>query len=407
MPTATIEDVAQNPRIDNVAEPLNPSQSLPNSTLTNGGMSLRDYLQSDLYRQKQKRLDEKIRKLYDYGHDQEITKKVVPEQYDGGNLDYSEVDDAFSTATITTEALRKGNYISKRMTEIMGIPLEVYLFSLDDVNHDSRRVVKDLYIAKEQEVWPAKCHVSAYGVILSNLDIRDKLKKQVVGWSHSHAILNPFFSEEDRENIVRMLETSILRRGVRVFDSTFGGEGYKGVEYDVRYTPAIVFNARGAQPFVAIAVQYTRLYDGQKVFHINEHARLRVIEEANGIDMDPASIDRQILERCSYNGRKLEEIVDYRPEPRREEIVAPTAEEREETSAPATGIKQNQSEEQTKRDIRPGRLYGGLSLGYRVLQRNRMLRHGYRSGHHALQRMRRGHGHMQKAFQRRYGWARP
>src|SRR3989338_5309431 len=131
MPTATIEDVAQNPRIDNVAEPLNPSQSLPNSTLTNGGMSLRDYLQSDLYRQKQKRLDEKIRKLYDYGHDQEITKKVVPEQYDGGNLDYSEVDDAFSTATITTEALRKGNYISKRMTEIMGIPLEVYLFSLD------------------------------------------------------------------------------------------------------------------------------------------------------------------------------------------------------------------------------------------------------------------------------------
>ena len=112
-------------------------------------------------------------------------------------------------------------------------------------------------------------------------------------------------------------------------------------------------------------------------------------------------------EKCGYNGRKLEEIVDYRPEPRREEIVAPTAEEREETSAPATGIKQNQSEEQTKRDIRPGRLYGGLSLGYRVLQRNRMLRHGYRSGHHALQRMRRGHGHMQKAFQRRYGWARP
>lgn len=207
------------------------------------------------------------------------------------------------------------------MVEIAGVPLEIYLFSLDDVRNDSDRVVKDLYIAKEQEVWPGRCYVSAYGVLLSDLDIRDKLKKQVVGWSHSHGSLNPFFSEDDKENIVRMLETSILKKSVCVFDSTFRGEGYKGVEYKVRYSPAIVFNARNSQPFVAIAVEYTRLYDGQKVFHINEHCQLRVIDETNGIDVDPASIDKQILERCSYNGRKLEGIVGvlHKAEPKRED----------------------------------------------------------------------------------------
>lgn len=321
MPIATIEDVAQNSKINNLPEPLNPTQPPFNKAFTNGDMSLRDYLQSDLYKQKQRLLDEKIKKLYDYGHDQEIRKKVIPEKYDRRKIDYSQVDDTFNTAAITSEALRKGNYISRRMVEIAGVPLEIYLFSLDDVRNDSDRVVKDLYIAKEQEVWPGRCYVSAYGVLLSDLDIRDKLKKQVVGWSHSHGSLNPFFSEDDKENIVRMLETSILKKSVCVFDSTFRGEGYKGVEYKVRYSPAIVFNARNSQPFVAIAVEYTRLYDGQKVFHINEHCQLRVIDETNGIDVDPASIDKQILERCSYNGRKLEGIVGvlHKAEPKRED----------------------------------------------------------------------------------------
>lgn len=294
-----------------------------------------NYIHSDRYRQKQNLLDEKIKKLYNYGHDQEIKKKVIPAEDRIGDRirwDYSQVDDDFSTAAITSEVSRKGNYISKKVEASADTPLEIYLYSLDNLDSDGKPVVRDLYIAQEQKAWSTGCDVSAYGVLLSKLDIRDKLKKRVIGWSHSHAAFNPFFSdgqEGDKENTFTILGSHGLTKRIRVFDNTYNGEGYNGVEYEVRYSPAIVFNARNAQPFVAIAVEYTRLYDRQKVSNINENARLRVINEINGIDLDRNSIDKQILERVSFNGRTLSEIAGrhYRPEQVKKAAKIPLSEE--------------------------------------------------------------------------------
>ncbi|MBU0629182.1 MAG: hypothetical protein KKC75_08395 [Nanoarchaeota archaeon] len=315
MPTATIDDVARDTKTEYTQPNLNHRPLLHNDASTRGMSAMdrmRTYLRSDTYRQKQEIIDQKIKKVIDYGYDQRVKEKAVPtvsgRRFGERSFDYSHVDDEFRGVDITSEALRKGNYISRRVVEVADLPLESYLYSLDNKNSGQLPVVRDLYIAQSQEVTLSSCRVPALAVIASSLDIRDILKKKIVGWSHSHGYIHPFFSDDDKDNIMRMLGTSTLKKRIRIKDPMIRGAGYQGVEYEVRYTPAIVFNAANAQPFVAVAVEYTRRYDGQKIVHINEGGSLRVIDETNGIDMDPASIDRQILERVRYNGRTLGEI---------------------------------------------------------------------------------------------------
>lgn len=304
----------------------------PNYVPKSQNAILTDYIHSDRYRQKQKLLDEKIARLYNYGHDQEIREKTIPRANAMGDFDYSKVDDTFRTAIITLEALRKGSYISKRIKEIASEPLEIYLYELGNPDCNGSAVTKDLYIAEEQNVWPSECKVTAMGVLKSKLSIRDKLKKRIIGWSHSHGSHDPSFTHSrngDVDNTLNILNCHGLTKRIRVYDNTYGGEGYKGVEYEVRYTPAIVFNAANTKPFVAIAVEYTRSYDGQKVVHINEKGRLKVIKEVNGIDMNPESLDKQILERVMYNGRRVDEIAGRCcvSEPVKEEVNVPTEEQ--------------------------------------------------------------------------------
>lgn len=374
---ATIEKAVQSSRIDNNTRwAINQGGlPLPSSHVAeyDDGMSLRNYLQSDLYRQKQRLLDEKIKKLIDYGYDQEAKRKTGPIETGFRTWDYSHVDDEFKTVTITSEAFRKGNYISRRVCEIAGTPLEIYLYALDNrtLPNESQRVVRDLYIAKDQEVTAVKCDDN--DPIPSKLDIRDNLKKRIIGWVHSHGALDPFFSHgrtngemTDEEGMVEILKTCSLTKHIRVLDPMIRGEGYKGVEYDVRYTSAIVFNALNAKPFVAVAVEYTRRYDGKKVFHINEHCRLRVIEENNGIDMDPASIDRQILERVYYNGRRLGEIrgMHDKTEPIKMNVRTPLTE----VVKPLEGIYAQLEQRFALRNRRLRALCRGLKSRYNILR---------------------------------------
>lgn len=366
---ATIEDTLKNPRASNPPELSHITMPFHKDAYPKGGFSFRDYFQSDLYRQKQRLLDEKIRKVINYGYDQKIRKRVIPIENNRGT-DYSLVDDDFKTATITSEALKKGNHISKRMGETPPRPLEIYLYSIDNLHFKENEItaIRDLYIAKEQEAFTEpylRCRVSGYGTILSNIEVRDKFKKKIIGWAHSHALIDPFFSSDDRDNIATLLQTNGLTKRIRVFDSSVRGKGYKGVEYEVKYAPAIVFNALNAKPFVAIAVEYTRGYDGKKVFHINENCQLRIIEENNGIDMDPASIDRQIMERVCYNGRRLGEIrgIRYKTEPVKGDTGIPLT-ERVQSEKEYAQMQQRL----IIRDKRLRALYKGLKLKYGALR---------------------------------------
>lgn len=267
---------------------------------------MRDYLASDAYKAKRVQLDEKVNRLYRYEHDQELRKQVMPQILGANNFDYSKVDPAFSTVIVTQEALNKSNLIAKRIVRLAGEPLEVYTYSLDRKGDRYGPVaVRDVYIAKDQEVSPASCHV--LDPINSALDIRNNYKMRSVGWTHSHGDFNPFFSPMDKDNIFRELEDTNIHKKIKVRLPSYGGQ-YDGVEYDVQYVTALVVNAHDARPFAAIAVQFTDL-EGNKVFNINEGGLVNIIQETNGINMDPGVIDRQLVERVRYGGRPLQDKV--------------------------------------------------------------------------------------------------
>ena len=257
-----------------------------------------DYIRSDEYKRKQEMYAQKAANLFKYEHDQEIAKRVFPKVVNGQS-DYSLVDPAFSTVTITDEALQKGNYLSKRLVELTGRSLELYLYPLDKKETPiGEHAIRDLYIAKNQEVTEVACDV--YGTIESALDIRSIGMKRM-GWVHSHGNLNTFFSPKDHDNMRISLDTSSLVKKIKIYNPSWRGQ-YQGVEYEVRFADALVLNARGDAPFVAIAAEFTDL-QGNKKYAVNQKGFLKILDERNMIDMDSTSLDAQLRSRVHYYSR--------------------------------------------------------------------------------------------------------
>lgn len=276
-----------------------------------------DYVKSDEYKRKQEMFAEKATNLFKYEHDQEIAKRVFPKVVDRQNY-YSLVDPAFSTVTITDEALQKGNYLSKRLVELTDRSLELYLYPLDKKETPiGEHVIRDLYIAKDQQVTEVACDVD--GTIESALDIRG-IGMRKLGWVHSHGNLNTFFSSKDHDNMRTSLDTSTLLRKIRIHNPSYGGQ-YQGVEYEVRFADALVLNARGDAPFVAIAVEFTDL-QGNKKYAVNQKGFLKILDEQNMIDMDSTSLDAQLRSRVHYYSRPPHYMNTPRVNSRRYERVA-------------------------------------------------------------------------------------
>ncbi|MBI4127692.1 MAG: hypothetical protein HY459_01335 [Parcubacteria group bacterium] len=262
-------------------------------------ISLARYVASEEYQQAQRIAAAKSEALFKYEHDQALLRRVLPVPT-GRGVDYRAVDSEFSNVTITSEALEKATFISRRIVELSGRSLEVYLYTLDRTGREGEAVGRDVYVAKDQHVSEAACDVE--GVIPSALDIRARGYRRI-GWTHSHGHFAPFFSGKDRSNMRTVFDTTDLCKRVRVTLPGYGG-AYEGIDYRVQYATAIVVNARGDAPFGAVALG-VKCLDGREVYRVNEDVVVSVINEQNGIDLSPSVIDRELADRVRYQGRRL------------------------------------------------------------------------------------------------------
>jgi len=248
------------------------------------------------------------------------------------------VESMISPILITRYARAKGDYIASRVKKIckgLDLPtyeIAFYLLSTKEEAKRGRPVIRDIYIAQEQEVWPDYCAISGEGDIMSIRDIRDNLDKRIVGWGHSHGDIPVCFSSRDRRTFDNFLvdygmfidaefdkstkEKSISfiehkgKKCIRVGDDKsflihsnlfnlfslpdverFGFSVIEHSEVNVQYTYAMVFNAVNQTPYTMV------IYGIGDETRIIENMPFEEVDDGTKIRFDGKSIDAAIRER--------------------------------------------------------------------------------------------------------------
>lgn len=117
---------------------------------------------------------------------------------------------------ITQDALDKANYISKRVCEIHKFPLESSFYLLNG-EEKNEFVIRDIYLAKNQEVTGSKCNITPNGTKISLKEIKE-MNRRVIGWGHSHANMGNFYSLEDDRTIKNLLGIFSNRKKINCFE---------------------------------------------------------------------------------------------------------------------------------------------------------------------------------------------
>tara|TARA_Y100000310_G_C20677843_1_gene814139 strand:+ start:416 stop:1543 length:1128 start_codon:yes stop_codon:yes gene_type:complete len=238
--------------------------------------------------------------------------------------------DRYTPIKITDYAIKKANVISKRMCELAGESLEVSFCLLDDDPSAEDMLIGDVYISQDQRVTPAYCDVSGSGGIRSMRDIKYNLKKRIVGWGHSHANFDVFYSGTDDATILNRASKWKVKKEVDCLESILEDVGVleengsrvlrldlegrsvvlkmdmfrdhsdeynlRGLDVlgskkrDVGVFYGMTFNALGADPYCVLA--YTSEDGGFFVKGV-EH---KVVENSER-EVDVKEVDRQLKER--------------------------------------------------------------------------------------------------------------
>lgn len=220
-----------------------------------------------------------------------------------------------SVVRITKEAKEKAHKIAKRMVRLTG-PNEIYM---EGVNFRDREendlAIRDIYISDGQTATPSNCgRMSSEDIMLTKGKLADK-DQYKVAWIHSHANMFPSHSSTDDRN----LESLTLKDG-REINFPIDARGYVSWT-KLKIHPSLIFNAKGSNPYVEIGGEYWapgRIGNESRIKYFSKkNAPLVVINEQNGIDLSTRTIDREIMERVTWPGkrssRNLEETLEQQP----------------------------------------------------------------------------------------------
>lgn len=119
-----------------------------------------------------------------------------------------------SPIKISSYAFDKANYVSRRVCELAGEPLEVGFYLIGDPlsKTDGEAVIDDIYIGSEQNVKKSHVNVTPRGKMLSTKSIQG-MGKRVVGWGHSHAESTVYYSDQDDDTIEDLVKQWGMKRG--------------------------------------------------------------------------------------------------------------------------------------------------------------------------------------------------
>jgi len=226
------------------------------------------------------------------------------------NLDSEIRVNEFYSASMTYTALKKGNYISKRVSQLGKRPLEIYMFLINELKNyrNNDRIIKDVYIGKGQVVTQSTCDITPRGHLDSCIDIKQNLESRIMAWAHSHGSHRTFHSARDDENVINFTDDYGIKRNIEI---TRNSKKIFGIDF--HYSPSVVFNSNNSNPFIAIAVKYPQ-FTGKGIIYktnINHNCLLNIVNDNERTGFDKELIDAQILSNVSYNGKRLVDIYSY------------------------------------------------------------------------------------------------
>lgn len=263
---------------------------------------------------------------------------------------------------ITSTAFEKANYISKRVSELMGSSVEVGFFLLDDKpkDNDQDSVIRDIYIGHDQNVSGTRCDISGLGKIKSFRDINNNLNKRIVGWGHSHGSMSTFYSHTDDNTILDMLDGWAIKNEIHInpeltskinsiglvnrdnkvnleiileggnsfyipnqlfdnFNKSIISElpyyFFKDGKNEIDYLIGMTFNERGDDPFCVIAYKN---FDGPK--KLEDNVKFEIVGEPRE-EIDKEYIDKTLIERVNNLKVKYENRIEITEEDQRKAQV--------------------------------------------------------------------------------------
>ncbi len=200
------------------------------------------------------------------------------------DVDLDTVRRELGPVEITSEAYRKVRYISSRVSELSGTPMEVSFIPLDYKGNGSS-VVREVYLPKKQKVTPSSCLITSS--ITDLHELKNDPDWKIIGWGHSHGGHNLYFSRPDRE---------VIRSYVA------NPKNHNGSSY--HYSVGLVFNDHEEAFKAAYGVEMGGEY------HFIDDVEVRIVDEENGIPFDREAIDRKLAESILIEGRPLEDLVE-------------------------------------------------------------------------------------------------
>jgi len=179
---------------------------------------------------------------------------------------------------ITRGAYNKANHIAKRLVELSGIPLECYMWFCSDDN----KIIKDVQLVDGQSVSHTNCRIGLY---VDGIDSYQLAKWQMkrkglkhIGWCHSHADFQTFFSSQDKVNY-----TSEIKRG--------NGE----------WAYLMTVNALNDHPYCAIGRRNSEEYS------LEENVELNIIDSEDDVSLD---VDDEIKDKVVYLDKTIRELIE-------------------------------------------------------------------------------------------------
>lgn len=304
---------------------------------------VRDYLEwsnkPEFRKKKKERLERRV--IDDYNHKFENIAK---------NMDSEIKPEEFCSTTIINHVLDKCRYMAKKVCQFGRTPLELYMFlttKLEDYRNDDN-VIRDVYIAKKQDVTSVTCDVSGIGEYQSEFDIKKNLKSKIMGWVHSHGHNSLFHSSRDNYNIEEFVHSYGIKKNVELFN-----DGNRRFDMDFYYSPSLVINANSKNHYLEVVVKYPQ-FTGKGIeykTYINQKCKLNIIDSNEKSKFDKELVDALILNNVLYNKKKLVDIHSYGNQKIKQELLYPIS------GIPDIAVKKASSMKQRIKDlIKNGRL---------------------------------------------------
>ncbi|HLC64853.1 MAG TPA: Mov34/MPN/PAD-1 family protein [Candidatus Nanoarchaeia archaeon] len=266
-----------------------------------GSFDVEEYLRSDLrgeaLRLSEAKLHRKIARDINWRIDREFAQSAA-------------------NIRISRYSLDKSEYIARRVSELTSHAgknrhYEIGMLMLDDAGREDGITIRDVIIGHEQIVQPLHCDITPLGT-KGSFDETKKDNEQIVGWCHSHANIETFFSSEDDDTMADLSAMWGITR-------TISASGQLADRAKFSFFYGLTVNEKGEEPAARVMGYKPRAYveEGQIRYkreaidlertpyedlnYENKWPMPIIVDDGKALEIgEVVQIDRKIIERIMF-----------------------------------------------------------------------------------------------------------